>query len=106
MAMTITLTLSDAQDKAFRYIAMDPQGWIESAISHRIGLIEEKLYEEAVEEALADPNVDTLPTNRSETAQARAQSVGVQRASDPANLATVQPFYKSEDLNPDSPFVT
>lgn len=35
MSVTYTVTLTDAQDKAFRHIALDPQFWLENVFIGR-----------------------------------------------------------------------
>jgi len=32
---TYTVTLTDAEDKALRYVAFDPQDWIDNAVHNR-----------------------------------------------------------------------
>lgn len=64
MPTTVTLTLTEAQDKAFRFIALCPQDWIQNAVDHRLGTAEEKIWELQCEYCLQNPNISTIPTSK------------------------------------------
>ena len=106
MPLTVTVELTEAQDKAFKYIAMDPGQWINLAVEHRISLIEEKLYNEAVEEAVANPEVDSLPTNKRDIAIQKAGDMFGGVGISANNGGAGGSLYADEDLDPDSPFIT
>ena len=50
---TYTVTLSDAEDKAMRYVAADPQDWIDNAAHERCRLAIEQIVAEEVQRKLA-----------------------------------------------------
>jgi hypothetical protein len=61
---TIELTLTDAQDKAFRFVALDPHDWIQNCISHRINTAAEKIWELQCEYCLQNPDISSMPTSK------------------------------------------
>lgn len=48
-----TVTLSDAEDKALRYVAADPQDWIDNAVHERCRLAIEQIVAEEIQRKLA-----------------------------------------------------
>jgi hypothetical protein len=61
---TYTVTLTDAEDKALRYVAFDPQDWIDNAVHNRCRQAIDQIYTEEVERMTNDPTVDSIPANK------------------------------------------
>lgn len=61
---TYTITLTDAEDKALRYVAFDPQDWIDNAVHNRCRQAIDQIYQEEVERMTNDPDVDSIPANK------------------------------------------
>ena len=61
---TYTITLTDAEDKALRYVAFDPQDWIDNAVHNRCRQAIDQIYQEEVERMTNDPEVDSIPANK------------------------------------------
>ena len=59
-----TVTLTDAEDKALRYVAFDPQDWIDNAVHNRCRQAIDQIYAEEVERMTNDPEVDSIPANK------------------------------------------
>lgn len=59
-----TITLTDAEDKALRYVALDPQDWIDNAVHNRCRQAIDQIYQEEVERMTNDPEVDSIPANK------------------------------------------
>ena len=59
-----TVTLTDAEDKALRYVAIDPQDWIDNAVHNRCRIAIDEIYNAEVERMVADPNVTTIPADK------------------------------------------
>lgn len=53
MSVIYTVTLSDAQDKAFRHIALDPQFWLENVFIGRANQAVEDIAKTEVDRKLA-----------------------------------------------------
>jgi len=53
MSVTYSVTLTAAQDKAFRHIALDPQEWINNAVLSRVSVAVDKIYRAEVDRKLA-----------------------------------------------------
>jgi len=61
---TYTVTLTDAEDKALRHVALDPQDWIDNAVHNRCRQAVDKIYTEEVERMTADPDITNIPANK------------------------------------------
>ena len=61
---TYTITLTDAEDKALRYVAFDPQDWIDNAVHNRCRQAVDQIYTEEVERMTADPDITSIPANK------------------------------------------
>jgi len=61
---TYTIALTDAEDKALRYVAFDPQDWIDNAVHNRCRQAIDQIYQEEVERMTNDPEVDSIPANK------------------------------------------
>lgn len=90
---TITVSLTPAQDKAFRFVAVDPKEWMQLAAGHRIGTIIDRLYNLEVEYSVINPNVPTIPTDKMQAALAWI-----------ARNPLPGPLYSNDQFNPDAPF--
>jgi hypothetical protein len=56
--------LTDAEDKALRYVAFDPQDWIDNAVHNRCRQAVDQIYTEEVERMTADPDITSIPANK------------------------------------------
>ena len=61
---TYTVTLTDAEDKALRYVAFDPQDWIDNAVHNRCRQAIDQIYTEEVEHMTNDPDITSIPANK------------------------------------------
>lgn len=78
---TYTVTLTDAQDKALRYVALDPQGWIDNAVHNRCRQAIDQIYAEEVQRMTDDPNIDSIPANKEQVVlDAQIQSAAERQA--------------------------
>ena len=59
-----TITLTDAEDKALRYVALDPQDWIDNAVHNRCRQAIDQIYAEEVERMTNDPDIASIPANK------------------------------------------
>jgi hypothetical protein len=53
MAKTITVTLSDAQYKAFEHVAYDPIGWVQNCVDERCRVAIEEIARKEIDRKLA-----------------------------------------------------
>lgn len=53
MSKTYTVTLTDAEDKALRYVAASAQEWIDNAVHERCRIAIEQIVQEEVQRKLA-----------------------------------------------------
>jgi hypothetical protein len=62
--MNITITLTEAEEKALAYVAADPQEWAENAVHERARIAMEEIFQIEVARMLADPNTTEIPADR------------------------------------------
>lgn len=85
---TYTVTLTDAEDKALRYVAFDPQDWIDNAVHNRCRQAIDQIYQEEVERMNNDPEVDSIPANKEQVVlAAEIQSAAERQAAIEAESA-------------------
>lgn len=61
--MTITVTVSDAEEKALKWMAADPQYWAENFIKQRALIAMNEIYEMEIAKLKSDPNTTHIPVN-------------------------------------------
>ena len=62
----IVFEITDNEQKVLDHYCMDPQDWIENAVTHLVEGAKEKIYNIEVERIMADPDIATLVTDRNE----------------------------------------
>ena len=63
MAMTITVTLSDLEEKCMRYFAADPEAWVQNFVDARVFAAKQEIYQAEIRRMTADPNITTMPAD-------------------------------------------
>lgn len=61
---TYTVTLTDAEDKALRVVALDPQDWIDNAVHNRCRIAMDEIYASEVARMTADPDITSIPADK------------------------------------------
>jgi hypothetical protein len=83
-----TITLTDAEDKALCYVALDPQDWIDNAVHNRCRQAIDQIYQEEVERMTNDPTVESIPANKEQVVlAAEIQSAAERQAAIEAESA-------------------
>ena len=62
--MNITLTLTDAQEKALAYVAASPQEWAENVVHNRCRIAIDEIYDIEVARMTADPAITSIPADK------------------------------------------
>lgn len=62
--MEYTITLTDAENKALAYVALDPQEWVNNAVHERCRLAIEEIFQAEVQRMLVDPTITEIPADR------------------------------------------
>jgi hypothetical protein len=62
--MKYTITLTEAENKALAYVALDPTFWIENAVKERCRIAIEEIFQAEVQRMLADPTITEIPADR------------------------------------------
>ena len=84
---TYTVTLTDAEDKALRHVALDPQDWIDNAVHNRCRQAVDKIYTEEVERMTNDSSVESIPANKEQVVlAAEIQSAAERQAQSESDL--------------------
>jgi hypothetical protein len=63
MAMTITIELTDLDEKCMKYFAADPEEYVNNFIQARIFSTKQEIYQNEVRRMTADPNITSIPAD-------------------------------------------
>jgi hypothetical protein len=63
MAMTITINLTDLDEKCMRYLAADPEEWVQNFVDARIFAAKQEIYQTEVRRMTVDPNITSIPAD-------------------------------------------
>lgn len=63
MAMTITVQLTDLDEKVMKYMAADPEEWVKNFVAARIYAAKHEIYQAEVRRMTADPSITTIPAD-------------------------------------------
>lgn len=63
MAMTITVNLTDLDEKCMRYLAADPEEWINNLVVARVFAAKREIYDAEVKRMTDDPNITNIPAD-------------------------------------------
>lgn len=61
---TFTVTLTEAELKAFEYVALSPQDWIDNVVHERCRHAIDEIFQMEVTRMLADPSIKQIPADR------------------------------------------
>ena len=61
-----TITLSDAENKALAFVALDPQEWIDNVVKERCRIAIEEIVTIETARMIADPSIISIPANQDE----------------------------------------
>lgn len=63
---TYTVELTEAQQKALEYVAVDPAEWIRNVVHNRCRMAMEDIYSAEVERMTNDPNITAIPADKNQ----------------------------------------
>lgn len=63
MAMTITIELTDLDEKCMRYFCADPQEFISNLVESRVFAAKQEIYAAEVRRMTADPEITSIPAS-------------------------------------------
>ena len=63
MAMTITVELSDLDEKCMRYMAASPEEWVQNFVSARIFAAKQEIYQAEIRRMTEDPTITSIPAS-------------------------------------------
>jgi hypothetical protein len=63
MALTITVELTDLEEKCMRYAAADPEAWVRNLVSSRVFAAKQDIYQSEIRRMTADPSTTSIPAD-------------------------------------------
>lgn len=63
---TYTVELTEAQQKALEYVAVDPAEWIRNVVHNRCRMAMEDIYNSEIERMTNDPNITAIPADKNQ----------------------------------------
>lgn len=63
MSMTITVELTDLDEKCMRYLAADPEQWVQNFVAARIFAAKQEIYQSEVRRMTADASITSIPAD-------------------------------------------
>jgi hypothetical protein len=64
MARTFTVTVTDAEEKAFAWDTVDPDAWVENAVKNKCRKCVDRLYDQEVKRMTDDESVTSIPADK------------------------------------------
>lgn len=64
MAKTFTVTITDAEEKAFYWEVVDPEEWVEGAVKNKCRKVMDRLYDQEVKRMTDDDSVTSIPADK------------------------------------------
>ena len=64
MAKTFTVTITDAEEKAFYWDTVDPVGWVDNAVKNKCRKAKDRLYDQEVQRMTDDDNLSSIPADK------------------------------------------
>lgn len=61
---TLTIELTETQEKALAYVAASPQEWAENAVHDRCRIAIDEIYDAEVARMTADPTITSIPADK------------------------------------------
>lgn len=62
--MEYIVNLTEAEQKALSYVAIDPAEWIQNAASERARAAMEEIFQAEVKRMISDPTITEIPADR------------------------------------------
>jgi len=64
MAKTFTVTITDAEEKAFFWDIVDPDAWVDNVVKEKCRKAGDRLYDQEVKRMTADEGVTSIPADK------------------------------------------
>jgi len=64
MAKTFTVTITDAEEKAFYWEVVDPEEWVDNVVHEKCRKVMNRLYDQEVKRMTDDENVTSIPADK------------------------------------------
>jgi hypothetical protein len=64
MSKTFTVTITDAEEKAFFWDIVDPEDWVDNVVKDKCRKAKDRLYDEEVKRMTNDDSVTSIPADK------------------------------------------
>ena len=64
MAKTFTVTITDAEEKAFYWEEVDPDDWVDNVVHEKCRKVMDRLYNQEVQRMTDDESVTSIPADK------------------------------------------
>jgi len=64
MAKTFTITITDAEEKAFAWAVVDPDDWVDNVVHEKCRKAKDRLYDQEVQRMTDDESVTSIPADK------------------------------------------
>ena len=64
MAKTFTITITDAEEKAFAWAVVDPDDWVDNVVHEKCRKVKDRLYDQEVQRMTDDESVTSIPADK------------------------------------------
>jgi hypothetical protein len=64
MAKTFTVTITDAEEKAFYWEVVDPEEWVDEVVKNKCRKVMNRLYDQEVKRMTDDDSVSSIPADK------------------------------------------
>ena len=82
MAKTFTVTITDAEEKAFYWDIVDPEDWVNKVVKEKCRKAGDRLYNEEVTRMTADDSITSMPADKDTVINDANVQTAAERAND------------------------
>jgi len=82
MAKTFTVTITDAEEKAFYWDIVDPEDWVNNVVKEKCRKAGDRLYDEEVTRMTADDSITSMPADKDTVINNANVRTAAERAND------------------------
>ena len=82
MAKTFTVTITDAEEKAFFWDIVDPDAWVDNVVKEKCRKAGDRLYDQEIKRMTADESVTSIPANKDTVINNANVQTAAQRVND------------------------
>lgn len=101
MPQTYTVTTTDLEEKALRWVELDPQIWLATLVKHRAACAMKELYSIELKKALTDPEISSISSNIEEVVLASKELTSMEKHTKQQEEMTLDPAVMAQLTTPE-----